>query len=813
MKEIVLKADIVVILMACLLQIANAQSKIQGEVYDLKGQPIANANVLLLNIRDSSLVKGIISSPSGAYNFERIKIGNYIVTITFAGLGQAYTPSFAILENRTIINLGKLVLAESPVKLNTVTVTAIRPIFEQKIDRLVVNVENSITSTGNTVLDVLERSPGVIVDHQNNTIAMNGKDGVMVMINGKISRMPISAAVQMFAGMSTSNVDKIELITTPPANLDAEGNAGYINVVLKENNNFGTNGSYSGTLGYGQGMVSAASMNINHRRGKVNVYADLSYSQVKTTPFLHFTSEISNGNVITEIYNNTDRNSSVINYNGRVGMDFQWNKRTVIGALFSAYDNKYVHRAQNASTITKDSQLDTSINIYNTEINRWRNYSGNINLQHSFRDGENLSVNADYIFYSNRQPVQYFNSYYNGSGGFLYREDTRSGKVTPIHIMVGAADYNKKLTKEFSMEAGIKVTKSEFTNDISYDRQEQNLWIKVDDGTATYRLDESYAAAYTSFNIAVSKRISMKTGLRYEYTSSNLGTTTLKNIVDRKYGNLFPTLFLSHKVGEMNTVNFSYNRRIRRPTFNDLAPFTYYSSPNSVITGNPTLQPAISNMVSLQYVFKKYLLSLSYTKEKHSISGFQVQIDSTTNRTFVSPENLINQKTVSLVLSVPLSVTKWWSMQYNLTGLGQEVNALYKEIPVQLQQANVNIGTTQRFSFPKEYSVELSGFYQSQSLNGKMVIKAFGSLDLGIKKDLGGRKGTFVLNGNNLLKTMVFRLSSDLPEYNLYSIGNMRFFGRTVKLTYSRNFGNDKLKGKRIRALGSEEERGRVQFQ
>lgn len=247
---------------------AIAQSKVRGLVLDIVGAPLDNASVLLLNSRDSSLVKGMMTTREGRYSFEKVSLGSYLVATTYIGYKQVYSPVFQAGSNDNI-ELSTLRLSQKETKLSKVTVTARKPLIEQTIDRLVINVANNITSAGSTVLDVLERSPGVIVDRRNNTLSINGKDGVVVMMNGKINHMPLSGLVQMFAGMPSDNIEKIELITTPPASLDAEGNAGYINIVLKRNTQYGTNGSYSLTGGYSRGEIAEGSINFNHRKGKV----------------------------------------------------------------------------------------------------------------------------------------------------------------------------------------------------------------------------------------------------------------------------------------------------------------------------------------------------------------------------------------------------------------------------------------------------------------------------------------------------------------------------------------------------------------
>jgi outer membrane receptor protein involved in Fe transport len=505
---------------------------------------------------------------------------------------------------------------------------------------------------------VLERSPGVIVDRQNNTIAINGKDGVVVMINGKINHMPASAIIQWLNGMSANNIEKIELITTPPANLDAEGNAGYINVVLKQNNNYGTNGSLSGTLGYGRGWVSQAGMNINHRKGKINMYGDISYSRTKGPFVADLYSRISNAGDITETNFYGDRKDTIRNITGRFGLDWQTGAKTVAGILVSGYDNRYTQSEHNTSDILINGSLDTTIYHDNNEMNHWSNYTANLNLQHDFNENDKLLLNADYIHYYNNQPVNYNSSYYDKDGKFVYDQVFRSLKTTPMDFWVGAADYLKKINKNISLETGIKQTFSSFNNDISFERLIQDAWIKDDSLSAKYKMKEDYNAAYFSLDITVNSNTAIKAGLRYEYTNSNLGTDEIKNIVDRHYGDFFPTLFISHKLSGNSTVDFSYGRRINRPTFNDLAPFTYYINANTLITGNPSLQPSLTNNFKADYTFRQYLFSFSYSKEDNAIAAFQPHTDSVTNKVVWSAENLINQKTASALIVIPVSLTK-----------------------------------------------------------------------------------------------------------------------------------------------------------
>lgn len=783
---------------------------INGTVVDSVNKPLGHANVLLLKAKDSSLVKAIMCDDKGAYSFNNIIEGNYFVVSNFVNHKDAYSSSFILDKIRSKISLPPIILTQQAATLKEVTVSVKKPLLEQKVDRLVINVANSITSAGNTALEVLERSPGVIVDHQNGAIAMNGKNGVVLMINGKISRAPVSAVMQMLESMPSGNIEKIELITTPPAYLDAEGNAGYINIVLKENNNEGTNGSFSATVGYGNGPVTQAAANINHRKGKINVYGDVSYSRIRKPLPIYADNMVSNNGDIIKTSFSSDRTETRPNLNYRAGIDIELSKKTMLGVLFSGFDSKYSQDEHNLSTITKNDKLDTTIHHYNDEINHWSGLTGNVNLQHNFNATDKLVFNVDYMYYHNNQPVNYHSVYYDGHNNYVYEEYFRSGKKTPISTWVFAVDYSKKLGRHISLDGGLKETISRFDNDISFERLVQDNWVKDESLSSTYTLKENYSAAYASLNITPTKRTEAKLGLRYEYTNSNLGTVEQKDIVDRHYGNFFPSVFITHKINDNNTIDFSYSRRITRPTFNDLAPFTYYANANTLVTGNPALQPAISNNYKAGYTFKSYLLSVSYSREENSIAGFQPHSDSSTNKLILSAQNLNNVKTISVVLSVPFNITKWWVSQLNITGLWEQVNATYKGDPISVDQMNYNINVSERFTLPKDFAVEISGYYQSKYLGGIYTIHGRGSLDVGVKKKLPGKGGAFTLNGSNILNTSYMNALVNMPEQNLSTSVKIYFSQPTIKLTYTRNFGKEKLKAKRSYSTGAEEEKERV---
>ncbi len=567
----------------CMLSIQQLKSQtlIRGSIKQPDRKAVQFASVFLLKHNDSSLVKGSVSDAAGKFFFENIRSGKYLITATFTGRKQVYTKAFDVSDDEKEINTGILYFENAEVQLQNVTVAVKKPMFEQKIDRLIINVKNSITNTGGTVLDVLEKSPGITINRQNSSIAIDGKNGVMVMINGKINYMTMEALVQLLSATSADNIEKIEVITTPPSKYDAEGNAGYINIVMIDNPYSGINGSYFINAGYGKKELGGTGINFNYRNAKINLYGNYSARYIHNIqPSSGFTQFKRAGNIVSNSsFSNRDATTKI--QNARIGLDYQMGSATIIGVLVGGYISHWEMIATNGATVSKNHIADTTINTINTEVNHWNNLLTNLNFQHTFKPGKVLYCDANYIYYKDDNPNIYSNTYFNNVKELLFPEDLKSGKVTPINFKVFSADYTLPLGKKATAETGAKIFISKFTNEVNVDNLKQGIYIPDSSLSAEYFLRENIAAAYTSFTINASSKISMKAGLRYEYTTSNLSTSKITNIVNRKYGELFPTFYVSRKFNDQNNINLSYSRRIARPSFTDLAPFTIFFDPKT----------------------------------------------------------------------------------------------------------------------------------------------------------------------------------------------------------------------------------------
>jgi len=699
-------------------------------------------------------------------------------------------------------------------RLEKVTVTGKKPQFEQKTDRMVINVRSSITSAGGTALEVLGKSSGVTIDRQSNTIAINGKNGVVLLINGKISYMPADAVLSFLDGIPAGNIEKIELITTPPSKYEAAGNAGLINIVLINNPYAGLNGSYFLTAGYGLREVGGGGLNFNYRNDRLNIYGNYSLTHDHNIQLESALVDYVKGeNLISNLsFSHRDANRQV--YNMRMGVDYQLDTATTIGILVSGYVSRWKMIARNGATVSRNNLPDTIIrSVDDPEMNLWQNIMGNLNLQHSFRPGTVLYFDLNYLYYKDHNPNTYSTDYYDKANAFLYHEDLRSSKRTPIQFKVISTDYTTPLGKKIILEAGGKLSLSQFTNEVGEDRMKQGSWTPDTSRSERHLLKENIGAAYASFTVSLNNKIIITAGLRYEYSSSNLGSRKVAQLMNRKYGEFFPTFTLSKKFDKDRSFNFTYSRRITRPTFNDLAPFTVFFDPKTFFSGNPGLQPAIANALQASFVYKNYSFTLSYTDEAHTIDNFYFQtdrIDTVNNLLYLSSRNFSYTRYLTASFSLPWALTNKWSMQNNLNGNWQQIGTSVGNKPVTLRNFYVNLSTTQRWMLPADLSLELTGLFSSGALFGTEKRKSVYQVDLGVQKKFGG-KDLLRLAANDIFNSgSDYRMTEALPV-GASITRDFDFQLVSYKLTYTHNFGNNALKAKRVRSTGAEDELKRVQ--
>ena len=789
----------IILSIVCLLSfsVANAQFTVTGKLIDEKSQSLGFANIIL-NAADSSPVTGIITDKNGDFKLETDKNATYFITISMIGYQTYMSPTFELNSQNPTKNFETLTLKEGGVQLNEASITAEKPIFERQIDRTVINLENRVATAGATALEVLERSPSVIVDRGNNSISMLGKDGVNVMINDKLSYMPTSALVSLLDGMDANNIIKIELITTPPANFDAEGNAGYINIVLKENPFEGLNGNYSLSVGYGRGETINGSINLNYRKDKVNIFGSYSHLRNAQEQRFEFTSAFGTGNDLRGTSSLSERNPIQSNHNGRLGLDYEVSSNTTIGVLFAAYDNRWDMDAINTVEIYSD--VDTFSSINNIEENYWQHLQTNFNVAHKFENGGSLNFDVDYLIYNNQNPTDYTINYLDANQNNLGSEDLFSTKNTPFNIQVTSLDYQLPFKNESKLSTGLKYVRFDFENDVLV--QENN--ITNSNLTSVADLQESIFAAYAQYEFNVGEKLSFKGGLRYEHTDTELNTDTEEKVVDRNYGNLFPSIYGLYRINQNSQFGLSYSRRINRPSFSNLAPFVIFFDPNTFVTGNTALQPGIADAIQADFNIKSISISAQYTYEDNAISRYQSQFNPDDFTRILTAINMRNGQTFTTSVSFPLTITKWWKMRLFSMYIWNKNNLVDVGGDVTIAQSNGRFNGINTFSLPNDFNIELSGFYTTGLLRGNNVAQPLWLMNIGIQKRLkNGARLTF--NINDMFNSLMFQTEINIPELNIRATNSFDFSQRTFKITYAASFGKKRVKASRNRNSSNDE--------
>ncbi|AYB33129.1 outer membrane beta-barrel family protein [Chryseolinea soli] len=799
-----LKIKLFFLALLCPLISSFGQFTIKGKIID-RQQALPFATVLLLG-QDSAVVKGVMTENTGSFVFENLSPGNYFLSASMVGYMKFQSPLMTLDKNLVIPDI---VLEESATALDEVSITADKPLFEQQTDRLVVNVASSITSSGNTLLEVLQKSPGVVVNRQSNSIAINGKTGVRIMINDKVVQMPLDAVVQMLDGMSASNVEKIELITTPPAKYDAEGNGGIIHIVMKNNEDLGTNGSFGLTLGYRGAETLGANFALNHRAKKTAWF--LEYSWLRNHNWHAMTmvrKSLGDGFPVT-INDRSDRENWTTQQNLNAGFEWKPTTHSVLSLGATAYrsDWELTALAFDEAHLTADAMRNTKTNIQ--ESNIWQSATLGVTYQTKINPKSDLNVSVDYLYYHNNNPSLYDNALLDEHDHVSETSRIALDKTTPIHFLIGKADYQYSPSAAWTIDAGIKGVTSGLDNNVVVRRWLGGDAWDVDPFFSSHAtLSETVRAAYVSTKWQPEKRWLITGGLRYEYTHTNISTPAEQDVINRKYGYFFPSLFVKKDLDVEKDIQFSYSRRITRPTFNDMAPYVFFWGPNTFSGGNTSLLPAVADAVKVGFHAKQWVVSLQYTHSRREINSYQAEIDTASNTLTYRAQNLDYLNTLGLTNSYSLSITPWWEVQGSVTLQYQVAQAAPVQHDVRKHLFGVNLNVVSIVKLPSDFAIEISGSYQSTQLSGIAVYLPQGSLNAGVQKKLG-ENGTLTLAMDDILYTNYWRIKTNSPQNYVDAYFKYDFHNQYVRLTYKRNLGSRKIAAAKLKS-GSDEERRRV---
>lgn len=814
-------------LLLCLLLSITFQTafgQVTGKLTDRNSQPIPFATVALLKTSDSTIVKSALTDNNGTFQMADIADGMYFLRISVVGYQIYNSAAFELDSVNRQKDFGTIILNNSSKELSGVVIRGDKPQVQQTAEGVTVNVQNSIMTQGSSVLDVLQRSPGVILDQHNNTISLNGKTGVMVMLDGRLMRMSMDQLITLLNSMSADNIDKIELMNTPPAKYDAEGNAGIINIVTKKNKKRGTNGSITLTGGYGMYEKASGGLNINHNTGKVNLYGSFSYWHSHDFGYLYAAGS-DNAAIVGghEDFSYTGISKPISNFgDGTLGADITLDTATTFGASVNYWGGGNTNLPHNYGDYIFPDAPSLTFNSFFNNSSHLDNAIANLYLDKHLAGQQTIRTDLDYLYYNTRSLSNSQSSLTDslgnpaGNSGSLFSPVQRDFGNTRIQVLIGKLDYSRQLNKKIKVEAGAKVTYTRTTASSGIEDLENGVWVPNIVGSANnFVTYETIDAGYVTLNMQLDSVTNLVAGARYEYSHNYTDKSADTNYrVDRKLGRLFPSVFFSRKLSNNSSWQASYTERVTRPSYNDLTSYVSYNSPTSVFTGNPLLKPTITRNLKFGYNTHGYLFSILFSRDDDPIIGIQGMPGPVKGVVYLRPENGDWQNSITLQAAIPIKIYSWWDMNYTFTGGLRQYKISYTPQPFEKTFLAGSFNFSENFKLSHGFSAELSGYYNSPSYSSNWHSYSNTIVNLGVKKELG--KGSLKLSVDDVFRGAIYKSDMGLLGTDAFnSKVHVSYSGESrsatvFKISYYRPFGSTKNKNQEKRDSGAGEERSRL---
>ena len=792
--------------------------KISGTVGDESGRSIEAATISLLNAKDSSKMKMTTTDKAGHFTFQGLSGGKYLVSASTVGHNSAWSAPIELSAAHNSQSLTPLVLASSSSNLQSVAVVGKKPLIEQKADRMVINVDASPSNAGSTAMDVLEKSPGITLDKDDN-ISLKGKQGVTIMIDNKPTYLSAAQLASYLKSMPASAIDQIEIMTNPSAKYDAAGNSGIINIKTKKNKTQGFNGNVNLTHTQGVYPKPSGSLNLNYRDGKANYFLNGGYSRWEGFQSLDVNRTFLDGSPaknVTSIFSQ-HMNIHFVNpqFNVKFGMDYYLTPKTTIGFVASGFGNsENMNTTSNIMLLDPGHKVDSIVYSPSTNKTTWKNGSFNLNFRHTYdSSGRELTADLDYVRYSSVSNQDFDNLTYFPDWT-LKNEAVLTGHLpSDINIYTFKTDYTRPLAKGYKLETGIKLSYVNTDNMAGYFNVVNN--VKEVDTTKTnhFLYRENINAAYVNMSKNY-KKWGFQAGLRLEntnYSGHQLGNDASvirrDSTFKRSYVNAFPTVYISYQANTKNSFSINYGRRIDRPAYQDLNPFLFFLDQYTYQSGNPYLQPQYTNNVELSHTYNNFLtstLNYSYTQ-----NFFSETFEQSGQATILRNGNIGSRQNAGAAISAQIHVAKWWmSILYSNVSYNKFSGFLYGE-NINVEATTLLLNMNNQFTFPKGWGGEISGWYRTKGVEGQLVIQPLGAAAMAVSKKIMKEKATLKLAMNDIFLTNTAHGYINFQQTEA-TFRNSRD-SRTISMTFSWRFGKP-LKGTAPRRHngGAGEEENRV---
>ena len=791
----------------------SAAQKISGSVKDTLNKPVEGATVILYQLKDTVIVKISATDTAGKYQFLVAGAGNFYVAVSNTGYTENKTNTIVI--SRADVAVNTVVLQKSIAQLKEVLVISKKPMIEVKADRTIFNVEGSINAVGSDVMELLRKSPGVVVDREDNII-MSGKNGVIVYIDGRPSPLSGQALGNYLHSLQAASVEAIELITNPSAKYDAAGNAGIINIRLKKSSTIGTNGTVNAGYAIGINSKYSAGFSLNNRNKFTNVFGSYNYTNNLDETNLFVTRTQSD----TGFAQKSIATIKSLGHNFKAGVDYFIDKHNTLGIIANGNVDD-----RNTALISKTP----IIYIPTQTISRWliannkyltnnKNINLNINYKHTGKEGKELSMDADYGHYNLASNQLQSNYYYNADLSVeLSRNIYQMLAPSVIDIYSYRTDYEQNIIGG-KLSAGAKF--SYVKSDNNFDQFNIYSSSKLHDSSRSnsFTYKENINALYGNFTKQY-KYVMLQLGLRLEnsniegYSSGyKLKATNFEkydSLFTRHYTDFFPNAAITFNKNINSQWIITYSRRIDRPPYQDMNPFEVRIDEYMYFKGNTELRPQYTNSIALAHAyFSKLNTRLSYSIVK---DVFTRLLDTTESaKSFLIKKNIAEQKILNLNINYNTQY-KWYGLFANINAFHSQYNADFgRGRTIDLSVIAVTINLQQTAKLGKGWTAEMSGIYNSPSIwSGTFKSKAMYGVDAGVQKKLFGDKATIRVAVSDVFSTMRFYGVSDFVGQRF--VANYHWESRQLKANLTWSFGNASLKSATQRKTATDVEGKRVQ--